>query len=351
MTKFYFLLISLYFLLVVYMSPAVNAPFLMALALTGASSKTTTLKINTPNRVSSCTMPVSISADYCTNAGFVKLTANSTGTVSSYLWSTGQSTQTILVDVANDYSVSLTNSSGCVGTAVISIGQELVINGNFTEGNTGFSSDYTYYPDVAGNNELVNDQGTNGYGVGTNGQNYHPGFWGIDHTNNQTGNKNFMLVNGHGNTLTIWKETVNVLPNTDYYFSAWAMSLNNVGPYARLQFEVNGVKVGTIDTLVAGPSTTSQAAANNYWTRFYSSPKWNSGSITKLQRQEMILVWMIYHLQRSRHSLAAPGWRVQIPRMFALKQRYNLLPIKLGQEALVRWLPVCRMVLIIHSMS
>jgi hypothetical protein len=280
MTKFYFLLISLYFLLVVYMSPAVNAPFLMALALTGASSKTTTLKINTPNRVSSCTMPVSISADYCTNAGFVKLTANSTGTVSSYLWSTGQSTQTILVDVANDYSVSLTNSSGCVGTAVISIGQELVINGNFTEGNTGFSSDYTYYPDVAGNNELVNDQGTNGYGVGTNGQNYHPGFWGIDHTNNQTGNKNFMLVNGHGNTLTIWKETVNVLPNTDYYFSAWAMSLNNVGPYARLQFEVNGVKVGTIDTLVAGPSTTSQAAANNYWTRFYSSPKWNSGSIS-----------------------------------------------------------------------
>lgn len=262
------------------MSPAVNAPILRALALTDITSEPTTPKINTPNGASSCTIPASISADYCSNAGFVKLTANSTGTVSSYLWSTGQNTKTILVDVANNYSVSLTNSSGCVGTAVIAVGQELVINGNFTGGNTGFSSDYTYYPDVAGNNELVNDQGTNGYGIGTNGQNYHSSFWGIDHTNNQTGNRNFMLVNGHGNTLTIWKETVNVLPNTDYYFSAWAMSLNNIGPYARLQFEVNGVKVGTIDTLVAGPSTTSQAAANNYWTRFYSSPKWNSGSIS-----------------------------------------------------------------------
>ena len=105
-------------------------------------------------------------------------------------------------------------------------------------------TDYAYKPDIpAVNNELVPDDANNGYAVGTNGQNYHPNFWGIDHTRNQTGNRNFMLVNGHGNTLTIWKETVNVLPNTDYYFSAWAMSLNAVAPYAKLQFEVNGVKV------------------------------------------------------------------------------------------------------------
>ena len=36
-----------------------------------------------------------------------------------------------------------------------------------------------------------------------------------------------MAVNGHGNTLVVWKESVNVLPNTTYYFSAWAISLND----------------------------------------------------------------------------------------------------------------------------
>ena len=55
-----------------------------------------------------------------------------------------------------------------------------------------------------------------------------------------------MLVNGHGNTLVIWKETVNVLPNTTYYFSAWGMSINNVGHFAKLQFNVNGAQVGTL---------------------------------------------------------------------------------------------------------
>ena len=225
------------------------------------------------------TPSVSITADYCSTPGNVTLTANPSG-ASSYNWSTGETTQTVLVDIAHDYYVSATNSDGCVGTGLISVAQELVTNGDFTNGNTGFTSGYTYYPDVPGNNnELVNDAGTNGYAVGTNGQNYHPNFWGMDHTNNQTGNKNFMLVNGHGN-LTIWEETVNVLLNTDYYFSAWAMSLNAVTPYAKLQFEVNGVKVGTIANLVAGPSSASQSTANNYWTRFYSNPKWNSGSIS-----------------------------------------------------------------------
>ena len=57
------------------------------------------------------------------------------------------------------------------------------------------------------------------------------------------------------------------------------MSLNAYAPYGKLQFEVNGVKIGTVANLVAGPANATQAAANNYWTRFYSNPTWNSGSI------------------------------------------------------------------------
>lgn len=217
-----------------------------------------------------------ITANYCAVPGKIQLTASGGDT---YLWNTGQTVNPILVDLAGNYSVTAT-LGGCTSTPfALNVGQELVINGDFTAGNTGFTSGYNYNPDIAGNQELYNDTGNNGYAVGTNGQNYHTNFWGIDHTNNPTGSKNFMLVNGHGSTITIWQQTVNVQPNTDYYFSAWAMSLNNGGPYARLRFEVNGVQVGTTANLGTGPSNATEALANNYWTRFYSDPIWNSGSL------------------------------------------------------------------------
>jgi hypothetical protein len=238
------------------------------LAGCSGASKTFTVTVNP-------TPTVTITANYCAVPGKIQLTASGGGT---YLWNTGQTINPILVDVAGVYSVTAT-VLGCSGTDYLDVSQELVVNSNFTSGNTGFTTGYTYYPDITGNNELVPDDGTNGYAVGTNGQNYHYNFWGIDHTNNATGARNFMLVNGHG-SITTWQQTVNVQPNTDYYFSAWAMSLNNVGPFAQLRFEVNGVQVGTIAVLGPGPSNATQAAANNYWTRFYSTPFWNSGAVS-----------------------------------------------------------------------
>ncbi len=216
---------------------------------------------------------VTIQPNYCAVPGHIRLTASG-GT--SYIWSTGETTNPIFVDIADNYSVSSTNAFGCTGTASLPVSTELVTNGDFTNGNTGYISDYTYYPDIPSvNNELVPDTGTDGYGVGTNGQNYHPNFWGIDHTGNATGPRNFMLVNGHGNTLRIWEQTVTVLPNTDYYFSAWAISLNSAGNYANLQFKVNGNLVGT--TAPLAPRLQNNNPPFN-WIRFYGN--WNSGSAT-----------------------------------------------------------------------
>ena len=154
-------------------------------------------------------------------------------------WSTGQTRATIDVDEADDYTVVASYARGCSATGTISVAQELVTNGDFETGGIspqttagfGFTSDYTFHPDVPGlvpamQGELYNDSGTNGYSITPSGQNVHINFWGHDHT---TGTGNFMAVNGHGNTLVVWKETVNVLPNTTYYFSAWAMSLNSSG--------------------------------------------------------------------------------------------------------------------------
>ncbi len=223
---------------------------------------------------------VSISADYCIVPGKVRLTASSTVPGVTYSWSTSpvQTTQSIDVDIVGSYTVTAT-AAGCSGTASINVSSELVVNGNFTSGNTGFTSNYQYWPDIGGNSELVPDNGNNGYSVGTSGQNFHGNFWGIDHTANTSGPRNFMLVNGHDN-ITVWQETVNVIANTNYYFSAWAMSLNNSGPYARLQFQVNGVLVGSIANLGPGATSNAQAAANDHWVRFYSTPLWNSGAVS-----------------------------------------------------------------------
>ena len=205
---------------------------------------------------------VTLVADYCIVAGKVRLTASATPAGATYVWSTGQSGSSIDVDVADDYTVVATLGTGCSATATISVAQELVTNGDFTNGNNSFTSDYAYKADVAGlvpagQGELYDDTGNNGYSITTDGQNVHTNFWGQDHTGNTIGTRNFMAVNGHANTLIVWKETVNVLPNTTYYFSAWAMSLNASGNNAQLRFSVNGMLVGTTAVLANGQNKTT----------------------------------------------------------------------------------------------
>ena len=211
-----------------------------------------------------------ISADYCTYRPKVRLTTPTCASC-TYQWNTGAATNTIDVDIAGKYIVTVNYANGCSASGSIQVADELVVNGDFSAGNTAFTTGYGYKPDVAGNAEL-NPEGY--YGVGTNGQNYHSNFWGRDHT---SGTGNFLIVNGWGSAYTVWEEAnVPVAPNTDYYFAAWAISLNNVGPYAKLRFEVNGVQVGSTANLTAG--TNSNANAWKAQDRFYGM--WNSGSAT-----------------------------------------------------------------------
>lgn len=212
-----------------------------------------------------------ILADYCSEPGMIVLTATGGGT---YLWNTGETTQSIKVDVAGMFSVTVTNGSGCSGTAYLSVSTELVVNGDFSAGNTGFTSGYVYDPTANG---LIAPESE--YAVNSNANFNHPNFWGYDHTSGTgSGNANFLIVNGakYAPQPFVWRETVTVQPNTDYYFSAWAISLNNVSPYAELRFSVNGTQVGTTAFLTSG-----QNILNNPWLlkdRFYGT--WNSGAAT-----------------------------------------------------------------------
>jgi len=249
-------------------------------------TQTTTYTVSYTNSVSLCsanasvtvtTLPlpnVTITADYCVQPGCIQLTATGGG---EYLWSTVPplTSPVICVDEAGIYSVTVTGTNGCVNSAFLNASSELVTNGNFSAGNTGFYTDYGYRADLPGVQNELWPEGL--YGVGIDAYNYHTDFFGKDRTAPGTGK--IMIINGLGNTMTIWQQTVPVEPDHEYYFSAWAMSINDAGNYARLQFEVNGTPVGTIAELGPGPADNNHYSPD-YWTRFYSNPTWNSGSAT-----------------------------------------------------------------------
>ena len=233
---------------------------------------------------------VNINPDYCAVGGTVSLTANPTAADSyTYAWSTTPNigvslptTQSISVDIAASYIVQANGTSGCSARDTIQIALELAENGDFEAGNTGFETPatglnrYTFVADVAGNDQELVPEGK--YSIGSNASNFHPQFFGSDHTNPGTGK--FMIVNGFPGSPQpiVWQKTITVRPNTTYYFSAWAMSLNCAGNYAQLRFSVDGVQVGTTAELIARTSCTS--SNNDNWTRFYAT--WNSGSKTSV---------------------------------------------------------------------
>ncbi|MBC7947008.1 MAG: PKD domain-containing protein, partial [Chitinophagaceae bacterium] len=138
------------------------------------------------------------------------------------------------------------------------VGANLVVNGNFSQGNTGFTSEYTYTnPNTSASQ----------YFVGTN-----PNAWNVgmpsctDHT---TGNGNMLLVNGSvTNNVKVWSQTITVQPNTAYAFSAWIQNITTLNP-STLQFSINGVNFGSI-------FQASNTAC--LWERF--STTWNSGTVT-----------------------------------------------------------------------
>ncbi|MFN8289576.1 MAG: gliding motility-associated C-terminal domain-containing protein [Chitinophagaceae bacterium] len=166
---------------------------------------------------------------------------------------------TYLDDPASPDPVTSTPETITYHLQTLDTGTNIIVNGNFSAGNTGFTSQYLYSPS-SGFNAGV-------YNVGSNIQAWHSGFANCtDHT---TGNGNLLMVNGAGTPdVSVWSEGVSVAPNTNYEFSVWVESLVDHDP-ATLQFSINGNNLG--DPFFA-PSV------NCEWERFYII--WNSGSNT-----------------------------------------------------------------------
>lgn len=147
----------------------------------------------------------------------------------------------------------------------------LVYNGDFELGNTGFSSNYAYSsaPTTA---EAV-------YTITTNPLSWHLAFVPIgDHT---SGTGNMFVANGDptpGNI--VWQsQLITVLPNTTYFFETWATNVCCTPGFsggdvpAILEFSVVGA---TVDTLGATPIGYPAGT----WQFFGRT--WNSGANTSV---------------------------------------------------------------------
>lgn len=125
------------------------------------------------------------------------------------------------------------NCLGCPSN-MPTMGAELVVNGDFENGNTGFGTDLTY-------RTLFSNQGD--YGV-----TYDPNLllYTLSSCGDRTSGNGKMLVIDASVTAgkRVWYQTVPVNPKSIYTFSFWASSVYSLLP-AQLQFRINGVVLGT----------------------------------------------------------------------------------------------------------
>jgi len=136
----------------------------------------------------------------------------------------------------------------------------LVTNGDFEAGNTGFASDYAY---IHGNGwpEAAYDVNSSPFTIHSLWANFG------DHT---TGQGLMMIVNGAGTANTmVWGEAgIGVQANTTYEFGTWIRSTYPTSP-AELNFTINGSAIAP--TFFASSDTSA-------W-QFFSAT-WYSGAST-----------------------------------------------------------------------
>jgi|GEM_PF-962412 len=158
----------------------------------------------------------------------VQLTALTNATAVE--WSTGETTETITVTP---------NSTTTYSLSAITLGNNLIFNGDFEAGDVGFTTAYDL--GSGGTWGPLSSEGQ--YVIEDNANDAHSNFaFCGDHT---SGNGNMMVVNGSSDpNLEIWCQTINVTPGNQYQFSAWVATAVSENP-AVIQFAIDGVLIGS----------------------------------------------------------------------------------------------------------
>ncbi|HMQ48260.1 MAG TPA: gliding motility-associated C-terminal domain-containing protein [Saprospiraceae bacterium] len=194
----------------------------------------------------------------CQPGSNVPLSAQFNGLPLSVSWSPG-------TGISNPSSLSTTATVTATTTYTVTVriisDENLIANGTFALGDTGFFTDYV--PGTGGSAGLLTNEGQ--YAIADNAGDTHNQFADCD---DHTGNGNMMVVNGSGNPDNVWCQNVAVEPNTDYDFSAWVTSVVSQNP-ANLQFSINGFLLGNVFNASSTPCV---------WQEF--SELWSSGNVT-----------------------------------------------------------------------
>ncbi|MFM2265087.1 MAG: hypothetical protein RLZ77_505 [Bacteroidota bacterium] len=164
----------------------------------------------------------------------------------------------VVDNTANGTYVFTPNSSG-------SSGPNLIVNGDFSQGNSSFSTDY----------QFITNAGQSGvqraYGIVTSANSWFQFFQPC--VSNAPSGGNMMVVDGStsnaGND-KVWGQTVAVLPNKTYTFSYWLQTIATPNQ-ALIEIKINGTTLGT----ALAPNTNCQTTQYTY--------QWNSGSNTTAQ--------------------------------------------------------------------
>ncbi len=181
-----------------------------------------------------CNLTVNAGPDIqvCFPGGMAQLNGAVTGNYDFIAWapSPGLNDTTILTPTAN-----VSTTSTYTLSAFQPASANLFVNGDFEQGNVGFTSDYNFTQPVG----LI-FPGT--YSLVTSPSVVSSTFPScVDHT---TGTGLMMIVNGGLNLdENIYCQSVNVSPNTYYEFSYWIMNINPLAPSIN-QTTVNGQPLG-----------------------------------------------------------------------------------------------------------
>lgn len=112
-------------------------------------------------------------------------------------------------------------------------GDNLILNPDFSLGDTAFLSDYPF-------RNIINTQGV--YGISTSAANLNPQYF--SDCPDRSGNGLMMVVDGSPRANErVWCQRIPVEPMQDYAFSTWLMSVNATNP-ALLAFSINGQPLG-----------------------------------------------------------------------------------------------------------
>jgi gliding motility-associated-like protein len=157
------------------------------------------------------------------------------------LWQPSLSTASSIAGLAaGNYSVTVIDTCKAAGT-------ELVTNGHFEDGNTGFSTGYICCAGGPGN-----------YAVDVDPSYYNGGHSGSGYG----GGGNYMVVDGSTAAGTsIWCQAIPVTPNTYYTLSAFVAS-NYTTSLAVVEFNINGISLGTVN---APPTTFTWVPFQTVW--------------------------------------------------------------------------------------